>query len=219
MPDQGCQPRSAEWQGKARRRRPLKAAPQPAAPALRNHGAGSLAGAGGRTRTDNLLPEADFESAASTNSATPACRAAHLTRRLNVARPIWAWEHDFQRVIGSVTSPGRLPGGIRSGVALPSCRPFLQIRQCVDDPPAQLPKWRAVPDHSQLLKRPRRQLQILGRLLVRRERRGAAGRRVQVLCHRDAFSSHRVIAAARPGLDAPSQKIYRSTGTERASPV
>ncbi len=29
-------------------------------------------GTGGRTRTDNLLPEADFESAASTNSATPA---------------------------------------------------------------------------------------------------------------------------------------------------
>ena len=36
------------------------------------------AGTGGRTRTDNLLPEADFESAASTNSATPACSDARI---------------------------------------------------------------------------------------------------------------------------------------------
>jgi hypothetical protein len=38
--------------------------------------AGAGAGAGGRSRTDTWLPMADFESAASTNSATPAGASA-----------------------------------------------------------------------------------------------------------------------------------------------
>src|SRR5581483_1634552 len=45
-------------------------------------------GAGGGTRTHTLLPETDFESVASTNSATPArggCEAARWTARGRVA--------------------------------------------------------------------------------------------------------------------------------------
>ena len=34
-------------------------------------------GAGGRTRTGTMLPSQDFESCASTNSATPACISIH----------------------------------------------------------------------------------------------------------------------------------------------
>ncbi len=42
---------------------------------LQRHFRNLSIGTGGRTRTDKMLPSADFESAASTNSATPACRS------------------------------------------------------------------------------------------------------------------------------------------------
>ncbi len=43
-----------------------------------------MAGAGGRGRTDTLLPEPDFESGASTNSTTPAWTTTPGTRSVRV---------------------------------------------------------------------------------------------------------------------------------------
>ena len=50
-----------------------------------------LSSAEGETRTRTLLPAADFESAASTNSATPArCRGAYSTKFLPFGKYFYA---------------------------------------------------------------------------------------------------------------------------------